>query len=171
MAPERRRAPRWATNVGAVVTVYTPGQPRIVVSGVADNASLGGVRLRLPMALAEGSHVGVALVGAPSRLGNVRWVQDQGKSGVVHGVRFHTSLEGRGAPTRPLRRIRLRRLFRRILIGVIALIGMLILAYSLVRLVDALRTYEAKHYEPKVIQREGEELKRRQEGLTQLFKP
>ncbi len=154
-APEQRRAPRWTINVAAVVTAYLPGQPSVTVHGMAENASLGGVRLRLPVALTEGSHLSVALVGGPSRLGNVRWVQDQGESGVVHGIRYHTPPERRSGSSRPLRRISLRRLSRRILIGVIGLIGIVTVAYCLVWLLEGLRFYAPKYYEPKDIQREG----------------
>ncbi len=49
------RAARWTTEMTAEVTVHAPGQPTTVLKGLAENASLEGVRLRLPTGLPDGS--------------------------------------------------------------------------------------------------------------------
>lgn len=159
------RAPRWGTSVPAVLTVYAPGQEAVVLNGVATNASLEGACLRLSMALPEGSVVGVAFEGGPSRLGSVRWVMPQDGTEVLHGIRFQVSMERRGVHSRPYRRLRLRHVIRR---GLIALIGLAFIAaaaFAVNWLVEALRTYDPKYYEPKDLDRrtyEQERMKERQ---------
>ena len=164
------RPPRWKTNVPAVLTVYAPGQEAVVLNGVAMNASLEGACLRLSMALPEGSPVGVAFEGGPSRLGSVRWVASRNDAEVLHGIRFQVSMERRGVHSRPYRHLRLRHTIRR---GLIALIGLAFIATAALAvnwLVEALWTYDPKYYEPKDLDRqtyEQERMKARQRRLSQ----
>lgn len=154
------RAPRWRANVPAVITVYTPGQEAVVLNGVAMNASLEGACLRLSTVLAKGSLVGVAFEGGPSRLGSVRWVMPQQDSEALHGIRFQVSMERRGVHSRRYRRLRLRRVIRQVLIGVIGLIFIATAAFAVNWLVEGLRTYDPKYYEPKDLDRQAYEKER-----------
>jgi PilZ domain-containing protein len=158
------RAPRWNTNLPAAVTVCQPGREDTVLSGVAVNASLEGVRLRLPTMLSEGSVVSVALQGGPSRLGSVRWTLAHGESEIIHGVRFQVPLERRGVHSQPFRRLRRRQCIRRSLMVLIGLAVIAIAAYGFVWWVEQFRTYYPKYYEPKDIERQGYEQQQRQEG-------
>lgn len=158
------RAPRWRANVPAVITVYAPGQEAVVLNGVAMNASLEGACLRLSTALSEGSLVGVALEGGPSRLGSVRWVTPQRDSDVLHGIRFQASMERRGVHSRPYRRLWLRHVVRRGLIALIGLVFIATAAFAVNWLVEALRTYDPKYYEPKDLDRQAFEKSRAKEG-------
>lgn len=168
---EQVRAPRWTTQISAVVTASAPGEASVVLKGAAENASLEGARLRLPVALAEGSQVSVALEGGPAIPCTVRWSQAQGESGFLHGIRFHAGLEQRAPHSRSLRRLRLLRLLRR---GMLALIGLIVIsavAYGLVWMLESLRSYDPKFYEPKDIDRERFELQRRLEEVNRSRKP
>jgi hypothetical protein len=158
------RAPRWNTSLAATVTVYKAGREKDVLSGVAVNASLEGVRLRLPTALPEGSEVGVALRGGPSRLGSVRWTLPHGESEIIHGVRFQVPLEQRGVHSQPFRQLRWRQRIRRSLMVLIALAVIAIAAYGFVWWVEQFRTYHPKYYEPKDIERQDYEQQQRREG-------
>ena len=158
------RTPRWRTNVPAVITIQAPGQEAVVLNGVAMNASLEGACLRLSTALSEGSLVGVAFEGGPSRLGSVRWVTPQKGSDILHGVRFQVSMERRGVHSRPDRRLWLRRVVRRGLIAVIGLAFIATAALAVNWLVEALRTYDPKYYEPKDLDRQAYEKERAKEG-------
>lgn len=168
---DRPRAPRWMTNVAAVVTLHASDQTNVSLKGIAENASLEGARVRLPSALPEGSPVSVALEGGLSRPGSVHWTMPDGESGVIHGIRFQVPLERRADHSRPLRRLRLRQSFRRGLIVLIGAATIAIAAYGLVWLIEGMRTYDPKYYEPKDIEREGQELQRRLEELKRLRKP
>ena len=168
---KRWRAPRWSTNVGAVVTVYTPGQANLVLRGEAENASLEGVRLRLPVALPEDSQVSVALESSPSRFGTVCWVRSQGKVEAVHGIRFHVLLERRGPDSRPWRRLRTRRLVRRMAFAILGLLGIAAATYGLVWLIEGLRGYNPKYYEPKDIERQTYDRQRRANELKRTQEP
>ncbi len=154
-----------------IITVYQPGRESTVLQGVAVNASLEGARLRLPMALPEGSVVSIALEGAPPRLGSVCWILAQGESEVLHGVRFQVPLERRGIHSRPFRRLQWRQLMRRGLIVLIGLAVIAIAAYGFDWWIDQLRTYSPKYYEPKDIQRQEYEQQRRLEGPKRPSKP
>jgi len=157
---ERRRAPRWATHVPAVVSIYAPHQPNESHQGFAENASLEGVRLRLPVALPEGSRVSVSLEGIPSRLGLVCWSQPHEDSGHLHGIRFDAPVQKRDGYSWPLVRIRLRRLTRRLLIVGIALGIIVLISLGLVVFMEAVRGYRPAYYEPKDIEREMYERRR-----------
>jgi hypothetical protein len=153
--------------VRAVVTVAKPREAGAVLEGRVENASIDGVRLRLPTALAEGSQVSVTLEGESTRLGSVRWNDPQDDSGVLHGIQFHSPPERRGHQPRLLRRLRLRRLWRRIMIGLIGLAAIAVSAYGIVWLLDSMRGYDPKFYEPKDVEREIYDLRRRMEEMKQ----
>jgi hypothetical protein len=134
---------------------------------VAVNASLAGVRLQLPIALEEDIQVSVALNDGPPRTGIVRWARDQGDSGFLHGVRFLDPADQRGAFSRSLRRLQVRTAFRRGLILLISAAVLAVAAYGLVWLIESMRTYDPKFYEPKDLERERHELQQKQEGPKQ----
>ena len=165
------RAPRWNVNLPATVMMSQSGREDIVLTGVAVNASLEGVRLRLPTPLPEGSIVGVALGGGPSRPGSVRWVLAQGESEILHGVRFQIPLERRGEHSRPFRRLRLRQLIRRSLMVLIGLAVIAIATYGFDWWVQQFKIYYPKFYEPKDIERQGYEQRRLEEGAKKSPAP
>jgi uncharacterized iron-regulated membrane protein len=158
------RAPRWNTNVPVVVTMYQPGRESVTLRGVAVNASLEGVRVRLKTPLPEGGLVSVTLEGNPSRLGSVRWSMAQSESEVLHGVRFQVPLERRGAHSRPLHRLRWRKLIRKGLILLIGLAVIAIAAFGVDWWMEQFRTYYPKYYEPRDIERQEYERQQRLEG-------
>jgi len=168
---ERHREPRWPIYGDAVVTVTPPGQASVVLKAVAVNASLEGVRLQLPIALEEDSQVDVALDEGPPRTGTVRWARPLGESDFLHGVRFHAPADRRGTFSRPLRHLGVRTSLRRGLILLISAASIAIAAYGLVWLIEAMRTYDPKFYEPKDLERERHELQRKLEELKQPQKP
>lgn len=168
---ERSGASRWPIYENAAVTVTPPGRASVVLKGVAVNASLAGVRLQLPFALEEDSQVSVALNDGPPRTGIVRWARSQGESGFLHGVRFMDPADRRGTFSRPLRRLQVRTALRRGLILLISAALLAIAAYGLVWLIEAMRTYDPKYYEPKDLERERHELQRQLEELKQPQKP
>jgi hypothetical protein len=141
------------------VTVHTPGQPSVVLQGVAKNASLEGARVQLPEAVPEGSLVSVRVQGGVSQLGSVRWSLP-GESGFLHGVRFQSPMDPTGSHARPLRRLRLRQVVRRALIVLLGSALMAAGAYGLDRFIESLRRYEPKYYEPKDIERQLHDLRR-----------
>lgn len=141
------------------VTVHTPGQPSVVLRGIAKNASLEGARIQLSTPLPEGSLVSVSLQDGLSRLGSVRWNLPE-ESGFLHGVRFQIPLKPGGVHARPLRRLRRRRIFRRALIVLIGSVGIAAGAYGLNRFIESLRRYEPSYYEPKDVERQVYEWQR-----------
>lgn len=171
VSAERSGAHRWPIYEKAAVTVTPPGRASVVLNGVAVNASLAGVRLQLPIALEEDSQVSVALYEGPPRTGIVRWARSQGDSGFLHGVRFMDPADRGGAFSRPLRRLRVRTALRRGLILLISAALLAIAAYGLVWLIEAMRSYDPKYYEPKDLERERHELQRQLEELKQPQKP
>jgi hypothetical protein len=168
---ERSRAPRWPIREDAVVTVTTPGGSGFVLNGVAVNASLEGVRLQLPVALAEGSHVSVALAGGAPRTGTVRWALPHGESGFLHGIRFHVPADLRGKHSKLHRRLLVRRGLRRGLIVLVGAASIAIAAYGLGWFMDAMRAYDPQYYEPKDIERERHLLQRQPVGLETSQQP
>ena len=171
MSAERSGASRWPIYENAAVTATPPGRASVVLKGVAVNASLAGVRLQLPIALEEDSQVSVALNDGPPRTAIVRWARSQGESGFLHGVRFMDPADRRGTFSRPLRRLRVRTALRRGLILLISAALLAIAAYGLVWLIEAMRSYDPKYYEPKDLERERHELQRKMEELKQPQKP
>ena len=167
------RAPRWETRMRAAVSVILPGQPRVVLEGIAENASLEGVRLRLPAALAQGGQVSVSLDGGPGTTGTVRWVRAEGDGEILHGIKYGDPVQRHASHARPFRRLRIRWWLRRALITLIALAGMALVAYALVTVLESLRTYDPwkKFYEPKDTERERHELQRRTEEMKQPGRP
>ena len=166
-APEQPRAPRWPMSVSAVVTVTPPGRERAVLTGVAENASLAGVRLQLPMALDVDSEVSVALNEGPPQTGIVRWARFQEGSGFLHGVQFIVPADRRGELSRPLRYLQARRALRRGLILLVSAASIAGAMYGLLWLIDAMRTYDPKYYEPKDLERERHELQQQLDELRQ----
>ncbi len=166
-APERSRAPRWPMSVNAVVAVTPPGRERAVLTGVAENASLDGVRLQLPMALDVDSEVSVALNEGPPQTGIVRWARFQEGSGFLHGVQFIVPADRRSAFFRPLRYLQARRALRRGLILLVSAASIAVAMYGLLWLIDAMRIYDPKYYEPKDLERERHELQQQLEELRQ----
>jgi hypothetical protein len=83
-ALERPRSPRWPISLDAVITLTPPARERDV-RGVAENASLDGVRLQLPIALDVDSEVSVALNEGLPQTGIVRWARFEEGSGFLHG--------------------------------------------------------------------------------------
>jgi hypothetical protein len=61
--------------------------------------------------------------------------------------------------------------FRRGLILLISAVSIAVAAYGLVWLIDAMRTYDPKYYEPKDLERERHELQRKLEELKRSQKP
>ena len=170
---DQRRPPRWKTPMRVAVTVISPGQDRVVLEGVAENASLQGVCVSLPCALAQDTQVSVSLEGGPGRTGSVRWMQPQVGSEILHGIDYHVPLDQRASHARPFRRLRFRRWLRRALIVLIGLAGMAVAAYGLVYLVEVLRTYDpwSKFYEPKDTERQRYEQLMRSEESKRMGKP
>ena len=164
-------AARWPTRMEAVVTVVTPGEPSVVLKGTATKISADEAHLCLQETLPEAAQVSVVLEGTPARPGSVRWTWRQGEQGVLHGVQFHVPLERGRSHSRPLRRLRMRRLLRHAVIALLGLTGIAIAAYGVVWLIEGLRSYDPKYYEPKDIDREGHQLQRRLEELKRLQKP
>jgi len=155
------------------VTVISPGQDRVVLEGVAENASLQGVCVSLPCALAQDTQVSVSLEGSPGCTGSVRWMQPQVGSGILHGIDYHVPVDQGASHARPFRRLRFRRWLRRALIVLIGLAGMAVAAYGLVHLMEVLRTYDpwSKFYEPKDTERQRHEQLMRSEESKRMGKP
>jgi len=160
---DKVRPPRWRSNVPAVITVHDPGQEAVALNGMALNASFEGACVRLSTALPEGSVVGVAFEGGPSRQGSVRWVASQTDSGVLHGIRFQVAVERGGAYSHRYRFLRLRQLIRQGLSGLIGLLFIAVAAFAVNWLTDALRTYDPKYYEPKDLERQRYQEERRKQ--------
>jgi hypothetical protein len=70
-----------------------------------------------------------------------------------------------------LRRLRVRQLLRRSLIILVGSAGIAVTAYGLVWLIESMRRYDPKFYEPKDIDREGQQLQQRLEELRRIQKP
>lgn len=134
--------------------------------GRTENASLEGARLRLPEAVPEGSRVEVSLEGGAVASGSVRWTRPEGEQDVVHGLRLDSSLKPPGLHSKPLRRLRRRRILRRLLIGLIGLVLIAAAAWGLVWMMDAFRAYNPQYYEPKDIDRQRYELQRQLEEVN-----
>jgi len=166
-APERQRAPRWPMSVSAVVTVTPSGRERAVLTGVAENASLDGVRLKLPIALDVDSEVSVALNEGSPQTGIVRWARFEEGSGFLHGVQFIVPADRRGAFSRPLLYLQARRALRRGLVLLVSAASIAVAMYGLLWLIDAMRTYDPKYYEPKDLERERHQLQQQMEELRQ----
>jgi len=167
IAAERPRSPRWPMSLNAVVTVSPPSRERAVLTGLAENASLDGVRLQLPIALDVDSEVSVALNEGPPQRGIVRWARFEEGTGFLHGIQFIVPADRRGAFSRPLLYIQARRALRRVLIFLVSITSMVLAMYGLLWLIDAMRSYDPKYYEPKDLERERYELQQQREELRQ----
>ena len=70
-------------------------------------------------------------------------------SEVLHGIRFQVAMERRRAHSRAYRRLRLRQSIRRGLMGLIGLVCIAVAVFAANWLVEGLRVYDPKYYEPK----------------------
>jgi hypothetical protein len=166
----QRRPPRWPMKIRASVTVERPGEGPVALSGMTENASLEGARLRLPNAVPEGSRVELTFEGGAVASGSVRWNRPDGEEDVVHGLRLDSPLKPPGLHSKPLRRLRRQRFLRRLLIGLIGLALIAAAAWGLVWMMDAFRAYNPQYYEPKDIDRQRYELQRQLEEVNRQRK-
>lgn len=123
--------------------------------------------MQLPMALDVDSEVSVTLNEGPPQTGIVRWARFQEGSGFLHGVQFIVPADRRGAFSRPLRYLQARRALRRGLILLVSAGSIAMAMYGLLWLIDAMRTYDPKYYEPKDLERERHELQQQLDELKQ----
>jgi hypothetical protein len=169
-ASDEPRPPRWPLRVRASVTVERPGEGPVSLSGMTENASLGGARLHLPEAVPQGSRVEVSFEGGVVASGSVRWNRPEGEQDVVHGLRLDSPLKPPGQHSKPLRRLRRRRFLRRLLIGLLGLALIAAATWGLVWMMDAFRAYNPQYYEPKDIDRQRYELQRQLEEMSRQAK-
>src|SRR5574341_317180 len=118
------------------------------------------------MALDVDSAVSVALNEGPPQTGIVRWARFEEGSGFLHGVQFIVPADRRGAFSRPLH-VQARRALRRVPILLVCVVSIILGMYGLLWLIDAMRTYDPKYYEPKDLERERYELHQQLEELRQ----
>jgi hypothetical protein len=107
--------------------------------------------------------------GAPPaapRRGEQRWRSAEGGGETVHGVRLDHPWPPQRLQSKPLRRLRRRRLYRRLLVGVVGLALIALAAWGLVWLMDSFQGYNPQHYEPKDRERERHELQQRLDELS-----
>ncbi len=150
---DRPRPPRWSAGGRATLTLCGPGQAGFVIQGTVENASLMGMRVRLPVALEEGSQVIVAPEREAPHRGTVRWRRPTEEAGILHGIQFEIPVKRHTAYARSLRRARFRQALRRGLMILIGVLCMAVAAYGLVWLLEAMRQYNPNYYEPKDIER------------------
>jgi hypothetical protein len=150
---DRPRPPRWNAGGRATLTLCGPGQAGSVIQGTVENASLMGMRVRLPVALEEGSEVIVAPEREAPHRGTVRWRRPKEEGGILHGIQFNIPVKQHTAYAKSLRRARIRQALRRSLMILIGVLLMAVAAYGLVWLLEAMRQYDPKYYEPKDIER------------------
>ncbi len=158
------RPPRWSSRTTATLTVdLTVGSP-VLLTGRTENLSVRGARVRLPEEIPVGTSVRLSVKGERPRLGTVRWSKADESAEFLHGVEFEHSTEQGAITSRPLRVLRRRRRFRRVLIGLIVLALIGLTAAGLVWLMETLRIYSPNYYEPKDIERERYEMQQRTSG-------
>ncbi len=163
---ERPRPPRWAIHLDAAVSFERPGEGKVSVKGVTEDASLRGAKVRLPEGVPEGTRVEVSVEGGPSTPASVRWSRAEGDEAIVHGLGLDEAWGSESVDPKPLRRFRRRRRLRRLLIGTVALVLIALTAWGLVWLMDAFHQYNPKYYEPKDTERERHELQQRLQELS-----
>ncbi len=150
---ERPRPPRWSARGRVTLSLCGPGEAGVVVQGNIENASLEGMRVRLPVALEEGSQVLLTPEGEAAQRGTVRWRRPREDTGILHGIQFEMPVRQQPGCARSLRQARMRQAFRRGLMFLIGVMCMALAAYTIVWLVEALRLYAPQYYEPKDIER------------------
>jgi len=123
--------------------------------------------LKLPIALDVDSEVSVALNEGSPQTGIVRWARFEEGSGFLHGVQFIVPADRRGAFSRPLLYLQARRALRRGLVLLVSAASIAVAMYGLLWLIDAMRTYDPKYYEPKDLERERHQLQQQMEELRQ----
>jgi len=145
------RPARWPIALAAEVAVQKEGRvDQTPIRGVAENVSLEGVRVRLPVSLQPGRQVSVRLEGESLRSGDVRWSRVAGESGVSHGVRYHAPLGHRARLlAKPFRRLRRQQGLRRFWGWMGGLLLIAAAAYGLVWLLGLMWAYNPSFYEPK----------------------
>ncbi len=149
---DRERPPRWEM-LSPVRAVLDDGGKKISLEGQLENASLGGTRLLLPRLLPEESQVEITW-GRVTIKGQVRWHEDSSAPPFVHGIQFDLPLSQHAPPARPLLKLRLIRLTRRVLISLISLLLIAAATYGLVALMGSFQGYSPNYYEPKDIERQ-----------------
>jgi len=155
---EEVRPPRWRFEVATRITIQPLEGKTQTVEGQTENASARGMCVRLPLAVAVGTHLSLTLEEGSAR-GVVRWVKTHETMGYLYGINWTRRWIGTRR-SRPLARLRRRVFFRRLLLGSIALGLMAIAAAGLVWLLESMRTYNPQYYEPKDIERERYEMSR-----------
>jgi hypothetical protein len=120
-----------------------------------------GVCVRLPAEAPVGCRVQVTVGGAEIRSGTVRWVKPQEGAWFSHGVGFDTPPGRRGMVSPQVHRFRRRQRVRRTLFWFVALGVIALTAAGLVWVMEGLRNYQPRYYEPKDIEREIHETQRR----------
>jgi hypothetical protein len=171
-ASDEVRPPRWEFRIATRVTIQAAGGTSETVDGETENASARGVRLRLSREVPVGSHLSLTMQGGEAaRGGVVQWTASHETSGYLHGIEMDEPLERHAKASRPLARLRLRRFFRRLLLGGIALGLMALAAAGLVWMLEAMRGYNPQYYEPKDIERERHEMQRSSDGAKQQPPP
>jgi PilZ domain len=165
------RPPRWRFRIVTRVTIQPSGRAAESMDGETENASVSGLRVRLPREVPVGSHISLSLQEGAGRAGVVRWVAPHETSGYLHGIELDKPLERHSKVSRPLARLRCRLFFRRLLLGSIALGLMALAAAGLVWLLEAMRAYNPQYYEPKDVERERYEAQHPSDGVKQQAPP
>ena len=150
---DRVRPARWPVFVDVEVRLDAP-EGATSLKGVAENASLEGLRVRLREAVREGRQIEVTFASGGKITGTVRWNRIEGGGGVLHGVQMLAPQAAEAAHTRPFRRLRRRWFLRRLLIGVIWLGVIAVATACLLWLIETLQAYKPSYYEPKDIERQ-----------------
>jgi hypothetical protein len=148
------RPARWPFRGPADFTLMPPKDPEVRLAGTTENASLSGLLIRLPVALRPGSRVGVRIPGEPVQTADVRWHRSDGGAGVLHGLRLAGPVGRRTPLARPFRKLLWRQRMRRLWFALVGLAVMACAAYGLVWILEALRLYDPKFYEPKDVERQ-----------------
>lgn len=167
-SPYPLRQARWTLRVGAEINLQPPQDANTRLTGRTENVSLHGLQMRLPARLEVGSRVAVHLQGEETRVGTVRWHRERGGAEVLHGIELKVPVGRRTRYARPLRRLLWRQRLRRVWFSVIGLVLMAGAAYGLVWLLEMLRVYDPKYYEPKDIERHWYDLRR---GASEAQRP
>ena len=158
LSPYPSRTARWPVRLQADVHLLSQQEQRTQLTGTTENMSLHGLQVRLPATLEVGSQIEIRMPGEAPQMGGVRWNRPQGGSGVLHGVQFKAPLTRRTRYARPFRRLLWRQRLRRLWFVLVGLVVMAGAAYGLVWMLEALRVYDPKYYEPKDIERQWHEL-------------
>ena len=160
LSPYPPRSARWPIRLPADIQLFSPQDRNAKLAGTTENVSLYGVQVRLPVIVDVGSQIEVWMQGEESHVGGVRWHRPQGGAGVLHGVQFTAPFNRRTRYAWPFRHLVWRQRLRRLWFTLVGLVVMAGAAYGLVWMLEALRVYDPKYYEPKDIERQWHELQR-----------